>query len=51
VFGTPATDQAIMRAVGMEPEAQTRFIAMAPGLFTWPQINEAVTAAARYNVA
>ena len=51
VFGTPATDQEIMRAVGMEPEAQTRFIAMAPGLFTWPQINEAVAAAARYNVA
>ena len=51
VFGTPATDHEIMRAVGMEPEAQTRFIAMAPGLFTWPQINEAVAAAARYNVA
>jgi hypothetical protein len=51
VFGTPATDQEIMRAVGMEPNAQTRFIAMAPGLFTWPQINDAVAAAARYNVA
>ena len=51
VFGTPATDQEIMRSVGMEPEAQVRFIAMAPGLFTWPQINEAVSAAARYNVA
>jgi hypothetical protein len=51
VFGTPATDAEIMRAVGMEPDAQAHFIAMVPGLFTWPQINAAVQAAAAYNVA
>lgn len=51
VFGTPATDGEIMRTVGLEPGAQGRFIAMVPGLFTWPQINAAVTAAVADHVA
>jgi hypothetical protein len=46
VFGTPASDSDILRVAGMTPDAQMRFVALAHGLFTWPQITAAVAAAA-----
>jgi hypothetical protein len=46
VFGTPGTDGEILRVAGMAPDAQMRFAALVPGLFTWPQISQAVAAAA-----
>jgi hypothetical protein len=46
VFGTPGTDGEILRVAGMAPDAQMRYAALVPGLFTWPQITQAVQAAA-----